>query len=153
MEQDRTQVINTRLGQREVEPDKIIRFPRGIIGFDEEREFTLLQIKEESPFLILQSMTNPNLGLLVADPFSFMETYEVRLGTAEKSILGIEDPSQVALLVTVTIPAGEPEKTTLNLMGPIVVNTAAKVGLQVPQVDTEYPARFQPYAQGSPSGA
>ena len=68
MAQDRTQVINTRLGQRDVEPDKVIHFPRGIIGFDEEREFTLLQIKEESPFLILQSMTTPTLGLLVADP-------------------------------------------------------------------------------------
>lgn len=145
-------MINTRLGEREVAPDKVIHFPRGIIGFDDERDFTLLQIKEESPFLILQSMTTPALGLLVTDPYSFMESYEVKLGTAEKSILALSDPAQAALLVTVTIPAGEPENTTLNLMGPIVINTATRVGLQVPQVDTDLPARFQPYAQGAKTG-
>ena len=28
-------------------------------------------------------------------------------------------------------------------MGPIIVNSRLRVGLQVPQVDTQYPARFE----------
>lgn len=148
MAQDRTKIINTRLGEREVAEDKVIRFPRGVIGFDGQREFTLLQIKEESPFLLLQSMADADLGFLVADPFSFMPAYEVKIGPTEEKILEAPSPDQIALLVTVTIPRGQPENTTLNLLGPIVVNTKAMVGLQVPQVDARYPARYQPYLDG-----
>ena len=49
---------------------------------------------------------------------------------------------QAAILVTVSIPQGQPEKVALNLSGPIVINSEARVGLQVPQVDADRPSRF-----------
>jgi len=122
--------------------NRVIRFPRGLIGFEDCKEFTLLQLKEDSPFLILQSMTRPDLGLMVADPYTFLPDYNVKVGSAEQKILKLEDIRQIAVLVTVTIPPGKPEETALNLMGPIIVNSTSRVGLQVPQVDTKYPARF-----------
>ena len=115
--------IETRLGRRPIDPDKIIRFPRGLAGFEEEHDFILLQIRPEAPLLILQSVTNPGVGLLVADPYSFLPSYPVMLGDAEDA----------AILVTVSIPPGEPENATLNLTGPIVINHPARIGLQVPQ--------------------
>ena len=48
-------------------------------------------------------------------------------------LLNIESLEQAALLVTVSIPAGAPEKAVLNLTGPIVINYEARMGLQVPQ--------------------
>ena len=135
--------VQTRLGRLAVDLNRVIRFPRGIIGFEDCKEFTLLQLKADSPFLILQSMEKPDLGLMVADPYSFVEDYKVKIGSAEQKILQVQNVGEIAVLVTVTIPPGKPEETSLNLMGPIIVNSRLRVGLQVPQVDTQYPARFE----------
>lgn len=130
---EKTLEIETRLGVRSIDPDKIIHFPRGLAGFEDERDFTLLQIRPDAPLLILQSVTNPQVGLLVADPYSFLASYPVMLGDAEQQLLHIERTEDAAILVTVSIPAGQPEKAMLNLTGPIVINHPARIGLQVPQ--------------------
>ncbi len=142
MARQKEKVIQTRIGKRVVELDKKIYFPRGLIGFEDQREFVLLQMKEGSPFLVLQSLTNPRVGLLVADPYSFTMEYEVKLGQAEQKILRLQNIRQVAVLVTVSIPAGEPQKTALNLTGPILINYEARIGLQAPQVESKYPSHL-----------
>ncbi|WP_319761667.1 flagellar assembly protein FliW [Maridesulfovibrio sp.] len=144
MAKERKKIIRTRIGEREITDEGIIYFSRGLIGFDDKRDFALIQLSEDSPFLLLQSLEDPGLGLLVADPYSFMDDYEVRLSEAEKRILRVENVRQMAVLVTVTIPPGRPNETTLNLGGPIVINSEARRGMQVPQVDTKYPTHFRP---------
>jgi len=123
---------------------QVLSFPRGLIGFMGHREFTLLQVREESPFLVLQSLTDPSLGLLVTDPYQFLTDYEVVIGEADLKVLGVSSREQVTILVTVTIPQGMPERTTLNLSGPIIVNNDARIGLQVPQTEGRYPSHFTP---------
>ena len=135
-------IIDTRLGRQVIALDKIIQFPRGLMGYEDQHEFTLLQIKPGASFLMLQSMTDPRLGLLVADPYCFMDDYQIRINEAEQTILNIASREQVAVLVTVSIPAGRPEKTALNLSGPILVNHEARLGLQVPQMEGLYPAQL-----------
>lgn len=127
--------IDTRLGRRRVDTEKIVRFPRGLAGFENEREFILLQIRPEAPLLILQSVATPLVGLLVADPYSFFDKdfFKPHVGEAERQLLQIDSLEDAALLVTVSIPSGAPEKAVLNLTGPIVINHKARVGLQVPQ--------------------
>ncbi len=126
--------IDTRLGRRCIDADKVIHFPRGLAGFENERDFILLQIRPDAPLLILQSVTTPVVGLLVADPYSFFDkSYVPQVSDAEKQLLSIESLEQAALLVTVSIPAGAPEKAVLNLTGPIVINFEGRVGLQIPQ--------------------
>ncbi|GAB6036520.1 flagellar assembly protein FliW [Fundidesulfovibrio butyratiphilus] len=137
-------MIQSRIGKLTIAPERVLHFPRGLIGFEQEREFTLVQIREDSPFLILQSMHDPRLGLLVADPFNFLESYDVVVGEPERKLLRIENIRQVLVLVTVTIPPGKPEETTLNLTGPVVINMKSRIGLQIPQVDPKYPSHYQP---------
>lgn len=137
-------VVETRLGRMLLPESQVLSFPRGLIGFMGHKEFTLLKIREESPFLVLQSLTDPSLGLLVTDPYQFLTDYEVAIGEADLKVLGVTSREQVTILVTVTIPQGMPERTTLNLSGPIVINNEARVGLQIPQVDGQYPTHFTP---------
>jgi len=143
--------INTRLGRRRISMDKVIYFPRGLAGFEDEHEFTLLQIRQDAPLLVLQSMQNPALGLLVADPYSFLPNYSVSVGDAEQKLLRLKNVRQVAVLVTVFIPPGQPELATLNLTGPVLVNHKMRIGLQVPQTESNGPAKF--YLQPGPDGA
>lgn len=142
MASDEVMIIQSRLGEREVRLDKVIHFPRGVIGFETAREFTLLQIQENAPLLVLQSMEEPTLGLLVADPFVFLPDYNLTVSDAEQQILQAEGVEDLAVLITVTIPPGKPEEMALNLLGPIVLNHRARIGLQVPQAEKDnQPAR------------
>lgn len=130
---EKTVEIDTRLGRRVIDPDKVVAFPRGLAGFEDDHEFTLLQLKPGAPLLILQSMHNKDVGLLVADPYSFLDSYPIMLGDAEQKLLKIDKPEDAAILVTVTIPAGRPQDAVLNLTGPIVINYPERIGLQIPQ--------------------
>lgn len=135
-------IIDSRIGRQEIDEDRIIYFSRGLIGFEHLRQYVLLQIGENSPMLLLQSTEDPAVGLLVADPYSFASHYKIDIGNAEQLILQAEERDDIAVLVTVSIPMGKPEDTSLNMLGPIVINHVKKVGLQIPQTDTNTPPKF-----------
>ena len=137
------QIGETRLGSQKISMDKVVHFPRGLIGFESEHEFTLLQMREDLPFLMLQSTKSPNVGLLVTDPYTFYPEYLIEIGDAEQKILQVENREQLTVLVTVFIPPNKPEETVMNLTGPILVNHERKIGLQVPQVDGKLPAQMR----------
>lgn len=143
MAKERREVIQTRIGEREISRDAVIYFPRGLIGLEDKREYVLLQVADDSPFLLLQCVTDPGLGLLVADPYPFIDGYDVKLDGASKKTLKISSIRQVGVLVTVTIPRDHPDQTSLNLNGPIIMNTEARLGMQVPQVDQNYPTHYR----------
>lgn len=128
-----TREIATRLGRRTLDPARIINFPRGLAGFENEHGFALLELKPDAPLLMLQSMSRTELGFLVADPYSFLDSYPVTLGMAEQELLNLTRPEDAVILVTVTVPVGQPENAMLNLSGPIVINHQARLALQVPQ--------------------
>ena len=135
-------IIETRLGPQKVSSDKLVLFPRGIIGFEHEREFALLQMRGDLPILMLQSTTTPSVGLLVTDPYTFYPEYQIEVGDPEQKILKVQKREQLSVLVTVYIPPNQPEKTSMNLSGPILINHELKIGLQVPQVDGKLPAQM-----------
>lgn len=134
-------MIETRIGPQSISMDKVIKFPRGLLGFEEHQNFTLLQLRDASPFLVLQSMDSSSLGFLVADPYSFIDDYPVTLNSVDEELLEVSDPSDVAVLVTVSIPHGKPENTALNLSGPILVNRKSRRGVQIPLTDKKIPTQ------------
>lgn len=140
MERNEEIEIDTRLGRRSIDTSKIVHFPRGLAGFEDEQDFVLLPLRPDAPLLILQSMKSPQLGLLVADPYCFLENYPLAVGEAELAVLQLSRLEDAAVLVTVTIPPGKPEDATLNLVGPVLINYQARIGLQVPQI-IDGPAR------------
>lgn len=135
------QTINSRIGPLVISQDKTILFPRGLVGFEVLREFVLVEFKPGTPFHFLQSLENAGMGMMLADPFSFLSNYEARLSTAEKKILQVESVLDLIILVSVTVPRGNPEESTLNLVGPVCINVPKRLGLQVPQVDMAFPSR------------
>ena len=139
--------FETRLGMQKVTLDQVLRFPKGLIGYEDKRDFVLLRIREGVPFLVLQSLETPSLGLMVADPYQFLENYSIKISDAEQHMLNLTSQEQASVLVTVTIPPGNPEETCLNMVGPIVINHEARVGLQVPQIDPVQSAKIFLYKQ------
>lgn len=116
-------------GVAEVAEKDIIDFENGIPGFEEEKQFVFIPY-ENTPFSILQSVTNGNLAFITADPFVFFRDYEFTLLDNVKAALGLEKQEDIFVQVIVTLNDAI-ESSTANLQAPIIINKKANIGKQV----------------------
>lgn len=130
------------LGQVIVEEKEIIHFPNGLPGFEDQKEFVILLLEKDSPFAILQSIKEIEIGFVIAFPFSFKENYAFDLAEEDKEELEITSPEDLITYAIVTLK--EPfNSSTLNLQAPILINHRQKVAKQLVLQDSKtYPIRF-----------
>jgi flagellar assembly factor FliW len=131
----------TRFGTIIIQADDIITFEDGLVGLSQYRRFVLIRHDSEGPFWWLQSTEEPSFALLLIDPWYFRPDYEVVLSDAEVERLQLSESSPRAVLTTVTIPPSKPHAMTSNLLAPIVINTALRIGRQVILDDERYHTR------------
>ena len=97
-------------------------FEAGLPGFPEAHHFELQRWgSDDSPFSILRSLDVDGLEFVVVPPGVFFPDYEPEIDDATVVRLGISSPSDVILLVMLTL-GDRPADATANLLGPIVVN-------------------------------
>jgi flagellar assembly factor FliW len=112
-------IESTRFGAIEVPDQSVLEFPNGLIGLGGTR-YTLIAREESAPFLWLHSLDDASLAIPVTNPWFFFSTYEVEISDAEAERIGVTDPSQADVYVTVR--AGETiEDFRANLRAPILV--------------------------------
>ncbi|MEX0687474.1 MAG: flagellar assembly protein FliW [Pirellulales bacterium] len=121
--------INTsRFGRIDVDAGDIIRFPSGLPGLEDCREWALLADSTNDALGWLQCTTRGDMALAVVSPRRFVPDYQVRIPRSELTPLAISDISQAQVVVVV----GKTGTTlTLNLKAPIVINLEARTGRQV----------------------
>lgn len=139
--------INTRaFGEVVIDDDKIIHFPSGIVGFSDLTEFALIHDEEKGIGAIhwLQSVQEPGFAMPVMDPLIVKPDYNPEVDDELLKQIGELDPEQVLILVTVTVPS-DLTKMSVNLKGPIIINTAEKKACQVIVEGDEYPVKFPIY--------
>ena len=98
-----------------------ICFKKGILGFDECKNFELVDIDEESIFKLLKSEEEKEFQLVVVSPFDIEEDYEVDIPDGVTKELNIKSHEDVLILTTVTVNS-DPKKITTNLRAPIIIN-------------------------------
>jgi flagellar assembly factor FliW len=112
-------IESTRFGALEVPDESVLEFPNGLIGLGGTR-YTLIAREESAPFLWLHSLDDPSLAIPVTNPWFFFSSYEVEVSDSEAERIGVTDPSQADVYVTVR--AGEAiEDFRANLRAPILV--------------------------------
>lgn len=114
-------------GKLEVHEEQLYHFSKGVPAFEKETDFALVAM-EDSPFWVLQSLSNKSLSFLLGDPFSFYPEYEFELPTAEAEELEIA--AQVIVRCIITLKE-QVEESTINLLAPIVLNPEQLKGKQV----------------------
>lgn len=132
-------LVNTsRFGQVEVDDQRVITFPKGLLGFPRYKQFVLIQPADDSYFFWLQSVDAPELAFVVTDPSLFVADYEVPLRADQLQELGIELPEQAQVFVIVnkrgTVLTG-------NLQGPLVIHTIRRTGEQLVLADKRFNTR------------
>jgi flagellar assembly factor FliW len=137
-------IETTRFGSVEVPEEKIITMPHGMLGFPQNKRFCMFQHKEGSPFYWYQSMEDPALAFVITNPLLFKPDYRVDLGAAMHTMGWDGEPEELGLqcFVIVTIPKGQPEKITANLIGPIVLNEATRETIQIVLPNEDYSHKY-----------
>lgn len=120
-------------GAVEVDPEKVIEFPNGLVGFEQNKRF--MMVHEESAgqpsSYTLQSLDDPNLAFQIVDPVTLGFNYELNLSDAETAILKAPVPEDVLVMqVLFKQEEGGKAQITPSLRAPLLINTRARIGLQ-----------------------
>jgi flagellar assembly factor FliW len=137
-------ITTTRFGNLDVDPARVIRFPKGLLGFPNYSDYVLLESGDPSQpnvecnFWWLQSVDLPELAFVVTDPTLFVSTYKVPIHAEQMQGLGIKtlDDAQVLVIVNKRDHA-----LTGNLQGPLVVNVEHRLGEQLVLSDRRFTTR------------
>lgn len=145
MESGRTITIDTRdFGKQEIGISDIITFPNGIIAFGEFTEYALLSPLGEGKYpMWLQSVQKPQLCFTVFDPEQLCDGYSPEITAEDLSVIEAEDKNDLLLLAIAVVP-DDYRNATVNLKGPIAVNTVNKKAVQIIAAEN-YPLKFPIY--------
>jgi flagellar assembly factor FliW len=140
MPAERLTIETTRFGTVEVEADRVIHFPKGLLGFEHRRQFTIIENEDHKPFAHLQSVEDPSLTFIIVNPRMFFPNYKVQVERPEIAELSVTDLSRVNTWVIVTVP-DEIAAMSANLQGPLLINSDKNIGKQVVLMRSPYTTR------------
>lgn len=132
------QISTKAYGKVEINPDEIITFASGLIGFEDRRKFVLLGTSDADEVLVwLQSLEDENLAFVVVQPRFIKPDYQPEIQVEEIRDLEAEDEKELLLLSIVTIPE-DVSKMTANLKAPLVINAKKNTGKQIVLNDNRF---------------
>ena len=144
MTQQTTVTINSaKFGELVVDKNNIFNFVSPIIGFNDLKEYTIVDYKPDSPFKWLQSMEDMELAFPVTLCSFFGIDYKFDIPDEEAEKLGIENADDVFVCNIANIPASNPKGATINMLAPIVVNLKNKSAMQIILKNTEFQVRYK----------
>ncbi len=135
-------LISDKLGELQYKKDEVITFPEGILGFPERTRYILVEHREGSPFKWLQSLDDPSVSFAVVNPLLVKKDYQIEIRRADLTILKDPDPDHIGVWALVSFSPDAPEKSTVNLLGPLVVNCLTHLGKQLVLDPTRYDLRY-----------
>ena len=137
--------VETKLfGVIEIADDKVITLTRGLIGFPQMQHFTLIydeQKQNRGTIMWFQSLDEPEFAMPVVDPSSICEDYNPTVNDELLSAIGELNDENLFVLVTIKVPS-DITKMTINLKGPIIINSDTRLGEQIiveDDVDMRFP--------------
>jgi len=134
-------IIQTRFfGDIEINEDEIFVFPEGILGFEDSRKFVLLDVPKNDLFKVLQDIERKYVSFIIAVPWGIQGGYDISIPDEDLLRIKIQKKEQVLVMNIVTMPEAL-EKSTINLMAPLVMNIDARLGRQYVLSEGRYTTR------------
>lgn len=118
----------------------VLCFESGLPGFSHLHRFLLVAVAEYAPFEWLYSVDDPSVRFVVVNPVLFCPDYAPRITRDHLDSLGVHHREELRLLAIVTLNA-DFHQSTANLAGPLLLNMAKRVGMQVILDDSRYSVR------------
>lgn len=109
-----------------------IRLPEGLVGLPDATDFELVATQESLPLMWLRNVSGDRLSFPVVEPGPLVKNYEMELHDADAEALGLTAGGKHPLVLTIlTMRSVSPQKATINLIAPIVINRDTLIGKQV----------------------
>lgn len=127
-------------GTINIQDDQLWTFPKGLPGFEQEKQFVILPIDGNDAFQVLQSTQEAIIAFIVANPYTIIEDYSIQIDEPTIDALGIEQPTDVFVLGVLSLK--EPfESSTINLQAPLIFQSTTKKAKQMILNDNKFTVR------------
>lgn len=127
-------------GEVEIGKEKIIHFDKGLFGFEEYKEYTILYDVDgdENPFFSwLQSTTEEGLAFPIVNPQRVDAEYNPIVEDALLDPIGEIQEGDLVVFLIATVPA-DVQKTSVNQKAPLIINAGTCKGVQIVAENAEY---------------
>ena len=141
--------INTKyLGEIEISQEQILSFPYGLLGFEDNKEFVLLDVPGNDHFKFLQEINTSYISFLLINPWDFFKEYDMEIPDEELEKMGIDPTGDNHMGIYNIVTLGEIlHDSTSNLLAPIVINQVDKKGKQFILNDTQYTTKHKLFSE------
>lgn len=139
-------IVTKNFGEIEIDDQKTIHFPAGIIGFPDLVDFALVHDDEQGAGNVhwLQSIQEAGFAMPVMDPLIVAPDYNPVIDDDVFAPIGNLLENEMLILVTLTVPK-DVTAMSVNLKGPIIVNAVTRKACQVILEDKQYEIKFPIY--------
>jgi flagellar assembly factor FliW len=114
-----------------------VTFPQGFVGIADWQHFSLEPLSDYEGISVLQSTDDPAVCFVLVDPRVADENYQVAPSEGDLAMLEAGPTSTLWVLCTARI-APDSSGMTVNLLGPLLINPEAGLGVQVVLYDSTY---------------
>lgn len=139
-------VKTTRFGELELNPNDVITFNDGLLGFENLKKYFVVDPGDSTLILWLQSVDDEKIAFPIIEPKIFKPDYIAKLLPTDLNGLELESLQNAKLYSILTIPASVVEMNA-NLKAPIVINSAKKVGKQIVLADSKLSVKHEMYKE------
>lgn len=131
-------ILKTKFhGEVNYKKEDIITFNKGILGFEDMKEYILFPLQSNDTFKVLHSINNEDIGFIVVSPFDICKSYEFELNKSQESELEVKTSQDVMVYSIVTV-SHKLSDITVNLRAPIIINCNKNLGKQIVLNDEKY---------------
>lgn len=133
-------LLTQRFGEVSIPDGKIITMPKPVLGFEHLKRYCIIERDDCEPFLWFQSIDDPGVAFMIVNPIVFCPDYRIEVNPRELDELKISDVREVETYAIVTVPAN-PAEISINLQGPLIINTRTRLAKQLVLVNSSYRVR------------
>ncbi len=121
----------SRFGTLTVPDEKVLGFPDGLYGFEESRQFVLVDLgRPDSGFFWLQSLEDGDLAFVLVNPLLFAPDYELDAIEEDLAAVGASTLDHAVVMALVSVPE-DFRLATANLQAPLLINSDRRLGRQI----------------------
>ncbi len=130
-------ITTLRFGELEIPKEKIITMAKPVLGFEQLKQFCIIESHDFEPFMWFQSVEDPAVAFIIVNPLFFNADYRIEVNPKEIEELRVGDVKAVETYVIATIPS-DPCKMSVNMQGPLLINTQSCLAKQLVMVNSDY---------------
>lgn len=139
-------INTTRFGELQVENNDIINFKDGLLGFDNLKQYFIVDPGDSTLILWLQSIEDSSVAFPIIEPKIFKPDYIAKLVPSDLASVELESLSEAKIYSILTIPT-DITKMSANLKAPVIINNNKKLAKQVVLQDSKLAVNFEMYME------